>query len=92
MHSDSSLCKALCTSFVIRVGRKFQWISVESFNGFQKHLKCEQRGFKTSMPYMGTKGSVSAVSKEYLGKKTYLKRDLSYREASEIHSSHNILL
>lgn len=61
---------------------------MESFNGFQKHLKREEGGFKTSMPHMGTKGSVSAVSREYLGKKTHLKRDLSYREASEIHSSH----
>lgn len=65
---------------------------MESFKGFQKHLKCKEREFKTNMTYMGPNASMTAGSREYLSENTHLKRELSYREASEIHSSHKILL
>lgn len=59
MHSESTLCRALCTSFVVSVRKKFQWISVEIVNGFQKQLKCKEREFfKTVMPYIGPKASM----------------------------------
>lgn len=74
-------------SLVVSVRRKIQWISVEVISGFQKCLKCKEREFKTGMAYIGPKASVAAVSRQYLGEKTHLKRELIYREASEIHGS-----